>query len=230
MHRHEKVPPRSVTIFLSNQCQLKCTCCYAESGDYNKQEINLEIAERSIDKLFEWAEQRGESSVSLHFHAFGEPTLSWGTMKSLNKYARNISLSTGIKLTTTLVSNGIWSSSQREWIVRNIDVMTISIDGIKEVHDAQEESFVVEASLSFDIVFESLKYLQSNGSKFDVRATITQSSVQYLTKSVKFVCKKFTPRRSSLAQVSRYGRGVDEEVLDFNDLITETSSEIQDLG
>ncbi len=115
----------SAVLLTTNECQLRCTYCYASGGDGPTQELSLDRARTTIDAVVEAAMEAGRGHFEVSFHGGGEPTRAWELIQAATRYAR----AQPIAATVTLTSNGMWSAAQCRWIVGNIDGITISLDG-----------------------------------------------------------------------------------------------------
>lgn len=69
----------AVILFLTNQCNLRCSYCYASSGEYPPKTMSWEIAKAAIDLVLRGVISQGLPEMTLGFHGGGEPTLNWGS-------------------------------------------------------------------------------------------------------------------------------------------------------
>jgi uncharacterized protein len=77
----------TVVLFLTNQCNLRCTYCYASSGDYPKQEMSWEVAKAAIERVLSEVVKRKGSPLTLGFHGGGEPTMNWLVLRQSVEHA-----------------------------------------------------------------------------------------------------------------------------------------------
>ncbi|MBI4557786.1 MAG: hypothetical protein HY706_09390 [Candidatus Hydrogenedentes bacterium] len=71
--------PTSVTLFLTNRCNLRCTYCYAEAGEFEGVEIAPEVYRAAIDLVVRNAQRAGRRP-RIALHGGGEPTVAWKTL------------------------------------------------------------------------------------------------------------------------------------------------------
>ena len=79
--------PTDVTLFLTTQCNLRCTYCYASAGDTPLRSMPLEVAKRGIDEIVTNALQTKAEHIEVNYHGGGEPTVNWDTLYQSYDYA-----------------------------------------------------------------------------------------------------------------------------------------------
>ena len=121
-------PFTSAVLLLTNKCQLRCIYCYASAGDSPPKILNIDTAITAIDYVFSQAVENDASRFRVEFHGGGEPTLAWSVLEEAVRYARQKPLPASISIT----SNAIWSKKQCEWIIHNLDGVSVSMDGAAE--------------------------------------------------------------------------------------------------
>jgi len=115
------------------------------------------VAQAAIDEAYGNAVELGRSHFKLTFHGGGEPTRLWKTLTGALDYAR----AKDLPCHASLVSNGVWTDSQRDWIIPNLNELTISFDGRQETQDHQRP--LPSGRGSFQAVMESLHKLDEQG-------------------------------------------------------------------
>ena len=125
--------PTSTVLLLTNRCNLRCTYCYASGGEGPLQDVSTDMARVVIDQVYQNALELNSSHFELGFHGGGEPIQAWETVQTATAYARSKDLPCRV----SMVSNGVWSAHQREWILHNLDSLNISFDGRPETQDRQ---------------------------------------------------------------------------------------------
>jgi uncharacterized protein len=88
----------------------------------------------------------------------------------------------------SLVSNGVWSTSQREWILHNLDSLSISFDGIQETQDRQRP--FASGRGSFKAVMRTIEALDQAGFSYGIRMTATAPWRGRLPEDVRFICEE----------------------------------------
>ncbi len=172
--------PTMAVLLLTNQCQLRCTYCYAAAGEAPQQHLTVELAATAIDTVCQNAHDLGLSEFEVMFHGGGEPTFAWSTLKACVEYACQKSLVARI----SMVSNGIWSREQCQWLIDNIDGMTISIDGNPETQDCQRPLRSGEGSSK--LVMCNIAELDRHEFPYSLRMTATPPWT--LPDDVRYLC------------------------------------------
>jgi uncharacterized protein len=80
--------PKGLTLLMTNQCQLRCTYCYAAAGDAPRQHLSLETGYAAIDYTYENLKRLNYPKFHIALHGGGEPTFPWKTMKALVAYSK----------------------------------------------------------------------------------------------------------------------------------------------
>ena len=184
--------PTSVTLLPTYNCNLRCVYCFARAGEDIGEVMAIEIAKASLDLIVNNAIKQGKKEVSLGFHGGGEPLLA-RNMPLLNyslNYLKKKAEENSLKYRSSVVTNGIHSIKTIDWAVRNLDHINVSIDGPKDIQDAQRPKFYKKSS--FEEVMRTINYLEKavgrDGKKFPygLRATITSESVRRMPEILEF--------------------------------------------
>jgi uncharacterized protein len=182
--REAEYRPTSVTLLSTNRCNLRCIYCYADAGVHDSQEVSADLARAAIDRAYHNAVDLGREHFELTFHGGGEPTLAWQTMEQAVAHARAKDLTCRI----TMVSNGVWSRRQRDWITGNLDRVTISFDGAPETQDRQRP--YASGKGSFEAVMDTIRGLDEMGFRYGIRMTALAPWRGRLARDVEFICRQ----------------------------------------
>jgi uncharacterized protein len=176
--------PTTAVLLLTNRCNLRCTYCYAAGGEGPVQDVSLELTRVVIDQVCQNALELGSSHFELGFHGGGEPIQAWETVQEATAYARSKALPCRI----SLVSNGVWTVPQREWILHNLDSLNISFDGQQKTQDRQRP--FASSVGSFKAAMHTIKALDKAGFSYAIRMTATAPWRGRLPDDVRFVCEE----------------------------------------
>ncbi|MCB8945650.1 MAG: radical SAM protein [Ardenticatenaceae bacterium] len=174
--RHDPPPPTApsrefkpitAVLLVTNRCNLRCTYCYANAGVMPVADLSLELAQDAINIVYRNAVESNAPLFEVCFHGGGEPTQGWTLIKEATAYARRKELPCKI----TMVSNGIWSPTQREWMLENIDGVTISIDGMPETQNRQRP--FANGSHTHTHIMKTLHALDQANIEYGIRMTAT---------------------------------------------------------
>ena len=158
----------SITLLVAQDCNLRCSYCYAEEGKYNNcGKMDITTAKKCVDFLIE---KSGSNKLGICFFG-GEPLLNFELIKEVVEYCHKKEEETGKKFGFSMTSNGTLINDEIEkFILQNRINVQISIDGDKETHDANR--YYSGKIGSFDNVLKKTKSLREKG-LLDARGTIT---------------------------------------------------------
>ncbi|MEM3556114.1 MAG: radical SAM protein [Candidatus Micrarchaeia archaeon] len=186
---------RLLGLFLTSKCNLRCTYCYAKGGEIEKT-MSFETAKKAIDFMNE-----NFHSPFILFHGGGEPTIEFKLMKKVVEYARELSSDTKFNLQT----NGIFSNEVREWLLKNMDLISISCDGPPDIQDTQRP--LANGDRSSPILERNIRYFIKNSKGIKVQAVITEFSVARQAEIVEYF-HKLGIKEFSFIPVKKMGRCV----------------------
>jgi uncharacterized protein len=133
----EGFPTRALSLAVAQKCNLGCTYCYAEGGDFGGPARNMrrETALAAVDRLFNDAVP-GER-VNLAFLG-GEPLINRSVIIDATLYALERSRATGTAVGFSITTNGtLLTAEDGAFFEAHGFAVTISMDGIGAVHDRQ---------------------------------------------------------------------------------------------
>lgn len=196
--------PVGVTLFLTTACNLRCTYCYASAGDTPIKSMNLEVAKRGIDFVSNNAKDLGSSEFSVDFHGGGEPTVNWKTMTLAHEYAKLQAAKLGLELTSSTASNGVLSNTQIDWIIENLNGVSLSFDGDSTAQDTHRP--MASGKASSHRVIHTLKRFDEKNFHYGIRITVTEDQIVRLPKSIEFICRQFNPQNIMIEPAYQMGR------------------------
>ena len=161
----EEFRPAIAVLLMTNQCQLRCTYCYAAAGDAAAEALNPDIGRTAIDYVCKTALEDGRDHFEVSIHGGGEPTRAWASLQKCVDHARTRELPARI----TMTSNAIWSRRKLDWIAENLDGLTISVDGAPGTQDRQRP--FVTGRGSSGVVLRNLAELDRRGFPYAIRLT-----------------------------------------------------------
>jgi uncharacterized protein len=174
--------PISLALLMTNQCQLRCTYCYAAAGDFPRQHLSIETGYAAIDYTYENLKRLNFPKFTISLHGGGEPTFPWKTLRALVAYAREKPIPTEFSLT----SNGVWSEQQTKWIMAYIGSVGISMDGSPQTQDLQRP--LVSGKGSSQWVMRTLREMEANNYSYGLRLTAVPP-FDRLIEDIRFLCE-----------------------------------------
>jgi uncharacterized protein len=116
------------------RCQMKCVYCQASSrpeGEHG-QDMDRATAQKTLEFIFSTPSPR----LTIEFQG-GEPLLNWDIVKYIIENADKRNASAQKALSTTIVTNMAQMDREKmEYLVSNNVAVCTSLDGPKELHDA----------------------------------------------------------------------------------------------
>lgn len=176
--------PTMAVLLLTNRCNLRCTYCYANGGEEPVEDLSLALARAAIDYVYQNAVEQERPYFDLTFHGGGEPVQAWKTLQEATNYARSKTLSCRV----SMVSNGIWSTRQQAWILKNLNSVSISLDGGPETQDQQRP--FASGRGSFKAVMRTIEALDRAKFPYGVRMTAMAPWRSQLPEDVRFICEE----------------------------------------
>lgn len=178
----EAFAPSVVVLLLTRSCNFRCTYCYASAGGHSGAPMSPALARAAIDLATRNAQARGRDHISLSFHGGGEPVLAWDSLTEAVAHARRQPVVARISLAT----NGGLDAQQLDWVIANIDEVSLSCDGAPSVQDRQRP--LAGGGASSDRVFATIAALDRHARPYGIRLTVTESSVDELPANIDYLC------------------------------------------
>jgi uncharacterized protein len=130
-------PLRSLSLAIAQKCNLGCTYCYAQQGEFGggAKAMSAEMALRAVDLLLRDA--KAGTRVNLAFLG-GEPLANRVGLRAATQYAAQLAAATGVDIRFSITTNGtLLTPEDGDFFERHGFAVTISLDGLGEAHDRQ---------------------------------------------------------------------------------------------
>lgn len=169
----------AITFFINEVCNMQCVYCTVRSTVAQKKPrtIDLDFARRGIDDFF-----RDTDSRALRLFSNGEPTLEFGVMKEIVRYAES---KAGDALFVELQTNGYFREEIAEWIAEHVDLLWISLDGPEDIQDSQRPLLTRKGS--FQVIDRNIQLIRrAGGTTIGLRPTISEQAVDRQTELIDY--------------------------------------------
>jgi uncharacterized protein len=221
----EEYKPTLALLCLTSQCNFRCSYCYASGGDSKPVNLPLGTGKKAIDIVYNNSKEKSASNFAVSFHGGGEPSMVFNKLQKLTEYARNKDIDSLIELT----SNGYWKKDKTDWIIANIDNLTLSFDGIREVQDSQRP--MANGFGAFEIILRNIRKLDSSGIRYGIRMTVTDKSICRLEESIDFLCNNTGCKTFQVEPAFNTGRALaNNQAITRNRLFSEHFLKAYDLA
>lgn len=129
-------PVRALSLAVAQKCNLGCTYCYAQQGEFGgpARSMEIEVALRSVDLLL-----AGAAAGERYNLAFlgGEPLANRPVLRAATTHAAALAQRKDAKLTFSVTTNGtLLDEGDAAFLEEHGFAVTVSLDGTREVHDA----------------------------------------------------------------------------------------------
>lgn len=166
--------PRSLSLLISQDCNLRCGYCYADHGTYGskKKLMRYDTAKKCIDKLL-------SKDYRTHISFFGgEPLLNFSLIKQIDSYLDQKKLS----VIYSMITNGtIMNDEIKDFIGEKLLILRISLDGPGDINDGQRFGNFKSVH---DRVVETIDKLHPRSYPLTIKSIITRRSTNRLTEIV----------------------------------------------
>lgn len=166
-----EVPLRSLSLAVAQKCNLACTYCYAQQGDFGgpARAMPLDVALASVERLF--AETPAGERVHLSFLG-GEPLLAREVLRAATERAIDLADARGVRIGLSVTTNGtLLKLDDAEFFARHGFAVTVSLDGVGAVHDRLRP--FKGGGGSFDRVLTNLRPLLQRRGQVQLSARVT---------------------------------------------------------
>lgn len=126
---------KAMCLNLCHDCNLRCTYCFAGTGDYGGSRglMSEEVGKKAIDFLIEASGAR--KNLDIDFFG-GEPLINWPTVKTLVAYCKQREAETKKQIRLTLTTNATLIDDEKAAFINEHFVnVVLSIDGRPAIHD-----------------------------------------------------------------------------------------------
>jgi uncharacterized protein len=164
-------PLRALSLAIAQKCNLGCTYCYAQQGEFGGAAKNMELAEalRAVDLLVANAEPGARLNLAF---LGGEPLVNRKVLRAATEHALTLARGRDAKMTFSITTNGtLLTEDDGRFFEDHGFAVTVSLDGPREVHDAQRP-FKGGAG-SYDAVMKRVAPLLKRQRRMQVSARVT---------------------------------------------------------
>ena len=162
---------RALSLAVAERCNLGCTYCYAEGGSFGgtPRDMPWEVAEASVRRLF--AEASPGERVNLAFLG-GEPLVNRSLIRRATEFAAGLAGERKIPIGFSITTNGtLVTAEDGDFFERHGFAVTVSLDGIGEIHDRQRPTKGGRGS--YDRVIANVRPLLAQQRRMQVSARVT---------------------------------------------------------
>jgi uncharacterized protein len=167
----ESPPVRALSLAIAQKCNLGCTYCYAQQGEFGAPAKNMALTDalRAVELLVGDAEPGARLNLAF---LGGEPLVNRPALQAATRKARDLAEARSAKITFSITTNGTLLTEDDARFFEDFGfAVTISLDGPREVHDALRP--YKGGSGSFDATMRRVAPLLRLQRKMQVAARVT---------------------------------------------------------
>ncbi|MDD4527930.1 MAG: radical SAM protein, partial [Candidatus Margulisbacteria bacterium] len=210
---------KKVRFHMTDRCNLRCKYCYLSAGEGDLLNISCEneglctSGEINADKAINYLNKLYSDDLyglEVEFHGGGEPTLMIEEIKKIVAYIDEKTDKRIIRLQT----NGVFSPNIIDWIVEKNIVVSVSLDGNKEINDTQR----TEGTDAFEKIIKNMRELVKRGVHVSTVSVITEYSqdkidvIYEFIKSLGIKAMMFNPVHSFLGRSQQQDHSAKRDV------------------
>jgi uncharacterized protein len=164
-------PLRALSLAIAQKCNLGCTYCYAQQGEFGGAAKNMELADafRAVDLLVGTVEPGARLNLAF---LGGEPLVNRKVLRAATLRALELAGARSAKISFSITTNGtLLSEDDGRFFEEHGFAVTISIDGPRKAHDALRP--FKSGRGSFDVIMKRVEPLLKMQQRMQVTARVT---------------------------------------------------------
>lgn len=179
------------SIDLTEACTLACDYCFTFS-EHKPKSLSFEMGKAILDWFLPRTVDEPDNTINIQFWG-GEPLVEWELLQKLVLYGEEINKEYKRNIEWGGTTNGMLLTPEKvQWGLEHNCFFMMSIDGIKEVHDAHRKT--KSGKGSFDICIKNFKEAQKIFPRMRLRASITVDGVPHFFESIKYFVEELNVR------------------------------------
>jgi uncharacterized protein len=166
-------PPavRALSLAIAQKCNLGCTYCYAQQGEFGGAAKNMPLGEalRAVELLTESAEPGAKLNLAF---LGGEPLVNRDVLRAATRRACQLAEARGAAISFSITTNGtLLTEDDAAFFEDHGFAVSISVDGPRQVHDALRP--FKDGRGSYDRVMQRVAPLLKMQRRMQVSARVT---------------------------------------------------------
>ena len=164
-------PLRALSLAIAQKCNLGCTYCYAQQGEFGGAAKNMPLGEalRAVELLTENAEPGAKLNLAF---LGGEPLVNRDVLRAATRRALELARACGATINFSITTNGtLLTEDDADFFEDHGFAVSISIDGPRQAHDALRP--FKDGRGSYDRVMQRVAPLLKRQRRMQVSARVT---------------------------------------------------------
>ncbi len=197
--------PQFLGIIPTRSCNLGCRYCAFGAANDDNHMMDHSLAVASIDWMVRTLLAERRNLLAVDFFG-GEPMVAFPVVKTVVDYVHEASKKNRLDHRIEIATNGYFAPDACRFLCENIDFITLSFDGPKEIQNFHRPT--KSGHESFDIIYNNAKTLAASQAKLTIRICVTDSTVDRLGKNVEWFCQEFHPDSITVEPLRRTSESV----------------------
>ena len=202
--REAPFEPVCLTLYLGNQCNLKCTYCFAGPSREPAPQLDWPEIHAAGREVIGHCRDRGVAFVTV-LHGGCEPGMFPELVDTALDGLHRLAEEHRVPMVSHIATNGVLTASRARWLARRVDGVGLSCDGPEPRQSSQRPTWSGRSTSAQ--VERTAAIVRSEGTRLDVRVTITPDSLGEQAEIARYVCERLQPTAIHLEPVYRGGRG-----------------------
>lgn len=177
--RVKKYQPVSLTINISNDCNLNCKYCYTRhhGNKMNKHQIIDQKVVEAAAKLVAHNCRQSGKPMTIVFHGGGEPTFHWDYFTRLFMLVGKIARSFQVPQFSYVSTNGVIDTEKTIWLANHFDLTGISTDGPENIQNLNRKT--TSGHNTSKTIENTIRTIRSINQNIEIRSTITPETMYF---------------------------------------------------
>jgi uncharacterized protein len=161
----------ALSLAIAQKCNLGCTYCYAQQGEFGGAGKNMPLAEalRAVELLVNGADKGARLNLAF---LGGEPLVNRPVLQAATRHAAELAERRGNPITFSITTNGtLLTESDAGFFEAHGFAVTISLDGPRETHNLLRP--FKSGNGSFDAILQRIRPLLARQQRMQVSARVT---------------------------------------------------------
>lgn len=193
----------SLTLFLTERCNLNCSYCYADGGRSSKS-MSLLMAKQAISWMAQHVSEKKSNELHVAYHGAGEPTLEEELLEKTVVHSLQKAKEYDLEVYFSIGTNGVMEESTRQLLIENNFDISLSMDGPEEHHNRLRPAQKVN---SYREALRTAEACSEKELSFSIRSTVTAENLSSLPEFVTFIFEHSTCEIIQLEPIYLTGRG-----------------------
>lgn len=170
---------KSLCLHIAHDCNLRCSYCFAAEGTYmgERSLMSAQTGKKALDFLI--AQSKNRKHLEVDFFG-GEPLINFDVVREITAYGRTLEKQTGKIIRFTLTTNAYHVTDEMvDFINSEMKNLVISIDGRREIHDAERKNAAGQGSYD-KVCANARRLIAGRGEKeYYIRGTFTSRNLDF---------------------------------------------------